>query len=280
MPEAFSLLLPVYSGDKPDYLRRAFRSSVDDQTVRPDQIVIVRDGPIGAELADALGELVGACPVPVELIELPENRGLAAALEAGLAACAHDLVARMDADDISLPTRFERQLELIGTGLDLVGTGMYEFVDEIGTIVGRRVPPVGPQRISSYARFHDPFNHPTVLYRRSAVRLAGGYRDMGLMEDYYLFARMIQAGARVDNLPDPLVMYRVGDGAYARRGGWAQLHAELRLQTALRRARFTSWPQAIRNVLVRGGYRLVPVGLRRFAYRRLIARNDRILPPE
>jgi hypothetical protein len=275
--EPFSLLLPVYRGDRPDFLRRAFRSTVDDQTLRPDQVVVVRDGPVSTELAQAMADLTAASPVPVVTVLLERNMGLAHALERGLEACAHDVVARMDADDISLPERFARQLELISGGLDLVGTGMYEFADEVGTIVGRRTPPVGADAISRYARFHDPFNHPTVVYRRAAVQRAGGYKPLGLMEDYYLFARMIQEGARVQNLPDPLVMYRVSAGAYKRRGGVAQLRAEVRLQREFRRARFTSLAQASRNVLVRGGYRLVPEGIRRVAYRRLITR-DRSAP--
>jgi hypothetical protein len=275
--EPFSLLLPVYRGDRPEFLRRAFRSSVDDQTLRPDEVVVVRDGPVSAELARTMAELAAASPVPVVAVELQRNMGLAYALERGLDACSHDVVARMDADDISLPERFARQLELISGGLDLVGTGMYEFADEVGTIGGRRTPPVGADAISRYARFHDPFNHPTVVYRRAAVRRAGGYLPLGLMEDYYLFARMIQSGARVENLPDPLVMYRVSAGAYARRGGVAQLRAELRLQREFRRRRFTSLSQALRNVLVRGSYRLIPEAVRRGLYRRLITR-DRTVP--
>jgi glycosyltransferase involved in cell wall biosynthesis len=269
--EPFSLLLPVYSGDRPEYFVRAFRSSVDQQTLRPDQVVVVQDGPVSAELARAVDEAVAASPVDASVVRLARNVGLAHALERGLDACAHDVVARMDADDISLPERFARQLELMGTGLDLVGTGMYEFADEVGTIVGTRTPPTGAARIGGYARFHDPFNHPTVVYRRSAVRAAGGYIDIGLMEDYYLFARMVQAGARVENIPEPLVMYRVSDGAYARRGGLSQLRAELRLQREFRRRRFTTPFQAVRNVAIRGGYRLVPEALRRWAYGRVFA---------
>lgn len=269
----FSLLLPIYARDKVDYLRRAFRSSVNDQTVKPSEVVVVQDGPVPQELADALAELIEASPVPASVVALPENRGLARALDHGMAACRFDVIARMDADDISLPERFEKQLEGIRSGLDLVGTGMFEFADEVGTVIGRRVPPTGQQTIELYSRFHDPFNHPTVMYRRSAVEKAGGYIDVGLMEDYWLFARMIHSGAKVENLPEPLVMYRVGDGAYARRGGLGQLKAELRLQREFRKIGFTTWLQNARNVIVRGGYRLVPVGIRRIAYRRLIARG-------
>jgi glycosyltransferase involved in cell wall biosynthesis len=272
IPE-FSLLLPVYAGDKAEYLTKAFRSSVDEQTLRPTEVVIVRDGPVSAELEATLARLASTSPVPTRILRVEENAGLAHALELGLRECSFDVVARMDADDISLPERFARQLALIAEGFDLVGSGMLEFADQHGAVLARRVPPTESEAIRRYARFHDPFNHPTVVYRRTSVKAAGGYRDLGLMEDYWLFARMIHAGARVSNLPDALVMYRVSDGAYARRGGWNQFRAELRLQAEFRRSGFTSPLQAARNVALRAPYRLVPQTLRRAAYRRVLARS-------
>src|SRR3984957_4121902 len=113
MPEPFSLLIAVYEGDRPDYVRRAFRSAVYDQTVRPDQVVIVRDGPVRAELAACLDELLAARPGPVTFVPLERNLGLAAALARGRAAAWFDVVARMDADDIAMPNRFAVELPLM-----------------------------------------------------------------------------------------------------------------------------------------------------------------------
>jgi len=271
----FSLLLPVYARDDPQQLRRAFESSVQEQTRRPDEVVLVQDGPVPDALGVAIAALLEASPVPVRHLVLPVNVGLAEALTAGLDACAYDVVARMDADDVAVPERFEAQLAVIEQGYDLVGAGLLEFVDDEQVTVGRRTPPIGEAVIQRYARFHDPFNHPTVVYRRSAVRRAGGYRAVGLMEDYWLFARMLQAGAKVANLPEPLVKYRVGAGAYARRGGLAQLRAELQLQRLLRGLGFTTSGQYLRNVLVRGGYRLLPEAVRRTSYRRILHRDFR-----
>jgi glycosyltransferase involved in cell wall biosynthesis len=270
----FSLLLPVYAGDKAAYFTKAFASTVLEQSRRPSDVVIVQDGPIGTELAAAVAAATASSPVPVNHVRLPANVGLARALETGLGHCAHDVVARMDADDISLPTRFERQLAVMDAGYDLVGTGMLEF-DEAGRVLGKRIPPTDADDIVTSARFHDPFNHPTVVYRRSVVARAGGYRELPLMEDYWLFARMIQAGALVANLPDPLVMYRVDAGAYGRRGGFTLFRSEVALQRSLLADRFVTRRQFVRNVLVRGGYRFVPVAVRRVAYRRFIVRNYR-----
>jgi glycosyltransferase involved in cell wall biosynthesis len=270
LPEPFALLVSVYDGDRPDYVRRALHSAVDDQTVRPDQVIIVRDGPVRDELAACLAEITEHCRVPVTFVPLERNGGLGPALNEGLAASRFDVVARMDADDIAMPHRFAVQLPLIQDA-DIVGAGLLEFVTDTDDVVGQRVPPVDPEHIARYARLHDPFNHPTVVYRREAVLAAGGYTSLPLMEDYSLFARMIQTGARALNVPEPLVYYRVGESAFKRRGGLALLRSELALQREFRRSGFTSPAGYLRNVAVRGGYRLVPWWLRRAVYRPLVA---------
>ena len=266
-----SVLLPVWAGDDAEHLATAFRSVTDEQTHRPDQVVIVRDGPVPAPLQARIDELAAAAPVPVDVVALARNGGLGPALDAGLAACKHEFVARMDADDISLPHRFATQLPIMESGIDLLGSGLLEFGADLDDVVGTRTPPVTAADIAARARFASPFNHPTVVYRRELVQAAGGYGAFALMEDYLLWAKLIMVGARVANVAEPLVAYRVGEGAYARRGGWAQLRAELALQWRFRGLGFTTPAQFLRNVAVRGGYRLVPERLRRTAYRRVIA---------
>src|SRR6516225_1092412 len=279
MHEPFSLLVSVYDGDRPDYLRRALRSAVDDQTVRPDQVVIVRDGPVRDELAECLDEFGRRSPVPVTMVSLPRNGGLGPALDRGVAASWFDVIARQDADDVSMPHRFEVELPLIQDA-DIVGAGLLEFVNDIDDIVGQRIPPTDPAQIQRYARMHDPFNHPTVVYRRAAVLAAGGYGDLPLMEDYALFARMLQGGARAVNVPEPLVYYRVGPEAFKRRGGTGLLRSELRLQREFLRRGFITPAEYLRNVAVRGGYRLVPWWLRRAVYRPVVALFSRRPGPD
>jgi glycosyltransferase involved in cell wall biosynthesis len=270
-PEPFALLMTVYGGDRVEYVRAAFRSAVDDQSLPPGQVVLVQDGPVAPELERCLADLVAASPVPVTFVQLVDNQGLGPALDAGLQASRYDIVARMDADDVAMPHRFALQVPLVQAGADLVGAGLLEFGRDIDDIVGRRTPPSDPYDIARYSRLHDPFNHPTVVYRRSAVIAAGGYGDLPLMEDYWLFVRMIANGARAVNVPEPLVYYRVGDGAYERRGGRDLLRSELRLQREMLREGFISQPQYLRNVVVRGGYRLVPTLIRRPVYRWIVA---------
>lgn len=270
-PEPFTLLVSTYAQDDPEFLREAVLSSTTAQTRPPDEVVLVQDGPVPERLAAVIKDLVDTLPMPVVHLELPDNVGLGPALDAGLAASSHEVVARMDADDVSVPERFARQLAVIEAGADIVGSGLLEFGASVDDVVGRRTPPTDPDEIRRVIRFRDPFNHPTVVYRRSAVLGAGGYTDMALLEDYLLFTRMVEAGAAPANLAEPLVYYRVGAGAYARRGGTALLRSELRLQRRFRELGITSRAEYLRNVAVRGGYRLVPEGVRKVAYRRLLA---------
>ena len=263
----FSLLLPVYRGDHADHVARAFRSTVLEQTLRPSEVVVVQDGQITAELASALEWAESASPVPVRRLRLTHNVGLAQALQCGLSACQYEVIARMDADDISLPHRFAVQVPVVEAGVDLVGSAMVEFGEGASEGV-LRIPPLQALEIASAARLRSPFNHPTVVYRRSAVLQAGGYRELPLLEDYWLFTRLIDSGAAVANIADPLVLYRVDSGAYRRRGGLGLLRSELALQRRLHREGFTTAGQLARNVAVRGGYRVIPVSVRRSLYRR------------
>lgn len=272
--EPFTLLISTYGRDDPGYLRDAFLSSTERQTRPPAEVVLVQDGPVPDELAAEIANLAATSAIPVKHLPLVDNIGLGPALDAGLAASSHEIVARMDADDVSRPDRFARQIPLIEAGADIVGSGLSEFGESIEDIVGTRTPPTDPDEIRRVIRFRDPFNHPTVVYRRSAVLAAGGYTEMALLEDYLLFTRMVEGGAVPANLADPLVYYRVGAGAYARRGGSELLRSEVRLQRRFRQLGITTRTEFVRNVAIRGGYRLVPEGVRKVAYRRLLANRS------
>ncbi|MBL3687821.1 glycosyltransferase [Leucobacter zeae] len=269
----FSLLLPVYAGDDPGFLRIAFDSSTVGQTLRPAEAVIVQDGPVPEALAGELARIEAESPIPTRIVRLPENRGLTAALNAGLDVCSSPVAARIDADDFSVPERFAQQWPLLEAGYDLVGTGMAEFDDDPGATGALRVPPVGADRIRDHARTHNPFNHPTMMYRIAAIEGVGAYEPFGKMEDYWLGIRLIDAGARVENIAEPLVHYRVGSGAFARRGGWSEARTEWRLQREMLRMGFVTRAEYARNVVMKGVYRLLPAGVKRVLFRSLVGRG-------
>ncbi len=136
--QPFSLLISIYAGDDPVFLREAFTSSVHAQTRRPDEVVLVQDGPVPAELSAEIGRLSESSPVPVRHVVMDANQGLGPALDRGLDACRHEIVARMDADDVSEPDRFEKQLPVIEAGADIVGSGLLEFGEHADDV--RRSP--------------------------------------------------------------------------------------------------------------------------------------------
>ncbi|XCB29835.1 glycosyltransferase [Arcanobacterium hippocoleae] len=242
----FSVLLPVYIGDRAEFFERAIRSATIEQTLPPTQLVVVCDGPITPQVHALLAKAQSAAganligKTKLTVIATPENHGLSHALNLGLEACEYDIVARADADDISLPERFAKQIPYIESGYDLVGSALTEFTDNENERGLTRKMPETAAEIRKAARLRDPFNHPTVVYRASKIRECGKYQHVNHMEDYWLFARMISAGVRCINLSDSLVLYRIGAGAYSRRGGITMLRSEFDLQRKLYHLGITS----------------------------------------
>lgn len=271
--EPFSLLLPLYDGDTPERFRRALASSTAEQDRPPAEAVIVRDGPVRAELQEALdgAQAVAGPRTTVRVIELERNAGITAALDVGLTACAHEIVARVDADDISLPHRFAAQLPVIEAGADLVGSAMQEIGDDEATVLATRSVPTSPPEIRAAVRVRNPISHPTVVFRRAAAEAVGGYQAVPAAEDYWLWVRMIGAGASVRNLSEPLVRYRVSGGAYERRGGLRVFANDVATQDQLLAGGFVTRLEWLRNVGIRVIYRFLPTSVRAGRYRRMVA---------
>ena len=269
----FSVLLPVYAGDQPEFFFRAVSSATREQELSPKQLVVVCDGPVDESISDFLHrasrgqetDLLG--PINVRVVRLKHNMGLANALNIGLAHCSHEIVARVDADDISLPQRFAIQIPLIEGGLGLLGSAIQEFSDDEAEAGMVRNMPASEEEIRRIISYRSPFAHPSVVYRKSAVEAVGVYEHLQLMEDYLLFARMVAAGVPCANVPEVLVRYRVGSGAYKRRGGAQMLRSEMRLQNLFLNEGIVSKAQYSRNLAIRGAYRLIPTQLRQTLYR-------------
>lgn len=223
----FSVSMCVYGGDNPAWFAAAV-DSVLNQTVAPDEIVLVVDGPVPAALDAVIGGYEADPRFAV--IRLAENRGLGEARREALQHCRHDIVALMDADDISRPDRFERQISLFDGDVDIVGGQITEFIDTVDNVVGKRVVPTDDAAIKEYMKKRCPMNHVSVAFRRSSVAQAGGYVDWYYNEDYYLWVRMHLAGMTFANLPEVLVDVRVGADMYRRRGGWRYFKSEAKLQ--------------------------------------------------
>ncbi|MFR6673496.1 MAG: glycosyltransferase [Enterococcus avium] len=215
-----SILMSVYIKEKPEYLRTSLKSAIN-QTVRVKEIVLVLDGPITDQLQSVVEECQKECSDLIKLIPLKENVGLGKALAIGVEKCKYDLVARMDTDDIMIPTRIEKQIAEFTSELDLtiVGSNIDEFYDSPESIVGRRVVPEMNEEICNFSKKRNPFNHMTVMFKKSAVLDVGNYQPMMGFEDYYLWVRLLKAGYKGKNIQESLVFARTGEDMYARRGG-------------------------------------------------------------
>ena len=227
--EKFSVSMCVYGGDHPQWFQTAVESILH-QTVKPDEVVLVVDGPVPEKL-EAVIRSFEADPV-FRVIRLPQNMGHGEARRTGLRACSHDLVALMDADDISAPDRFEKQLRLFAEQpeLTIAGGNITEFVDTPDHIVGLREVYPTDSMIRQDMKKRCPMNQMTVMFRKAAVEKAGGYVDWYCDEDYYLWLRLMLGGAVFANIPEPLVNVRVGKEMYQRRGGLRYFKSEARLQ--------------------------------------------------
>jgi len=261
----FTLLMAVYAGDEEAFVRPAYDSVTRDQDLPPTRVVIVRDGPVDDGVARWLEEI--STDPRVDIVALEKNVGLASALNTGLKHVTTDIVARADSDDISLPERFALQIPLISSGYDLVGSAIAEFTSDPKHPEIVRHVMTAQADIERQARLESPFHHPTVVFRKQAVEAAGGYPELKQMEDYPLWAAMLMNGAKVTNLDRVLVHYRVGAGAFARRGGKILAASEAQLQKRFLAMGFTTCWQYLRNRILRGPlYRHLPAPVRRFAY--------------
>ena len=219
--EKFSVLMSLYIKEKPEYFIQCMES-VLNQTVMPEQIVIVKDGPLTPELENTLKKYTDNDHDLYTIVPLEKNMGLGLALAEGIKYCRNNLVARMDTDDIAVKERFEIQLQEFEQDpeLDICGSSIVEFEKNIDNIVSKRMVPLNDVSIKKYQKRRDAFNHMTVMYKRDMVLRAGNYQSCLLMEDTLLWVHMILAGAKCKNIAEPLVYARVGKDMYDRRGGW------------------------------------------------------------
>jgi glycosyltransferase involved in cell wall biosynthesis len=213
--------MSLYIKEKAEYLRVSIDSMLQ-QTVMPDEIIIVKDGPLTGELEEVLKEYQIMKPHLFHIVTSDKNIGLGLALNLGLRSCRNELVARMDTDDISLPNRCEKLLQAfdLDKELDICGTMVDEFFDEPSHIVSSRIVPIIHNEIYEFAKRRSPFNHPTVMYKRSKVLECGGYSNLKRNQDVDLFGRMLFSGCKAVNIDESLLLFRSNKDILRRRRSW------------------------------------------------------------
>lgn len=267
---SFSVLMSLYSKERPDYLRQSF-DSVFNQTLKPSEVILVEDGPLTDELYSVLDEYQKKYP-ELKRIPLPQNGGLGKALNEGLKHCSYELVARMDTDDIAVSDRFEKQTKVFDKypQVEVVSAWIQEFDSDSGNNIAIRKIPEFPFEIYKYGKKRCPVNHPVVMFKKKTVDFAGGYLPFPLFEDYYLWVRLLLNGAKFYNIQECLLNFRTSTDMYKRRGGLKHALDEVRFQRHIRKLGYISRTLLITNVMIRFTTRIFPNSLRAWIYKNLL----------
>ncbi len=263
--------MSVYHRDDPVHLEQALDSIVN-QTRMPDQVVVVADGPLTDVLENVLCEYKSRYNNLFFIMRLAIHQCPAKAWNHGLSQCRNDLVARMDADDISLPQRFEKQVDFFGKNpqVDVVGSYYSEFEKDVQRPVAMYRPPTDHKKILRYARTRNPLCHPSVMYKKQSVMDCGGYINIPGFTDYYLWVRMLKSECVFANIPEVLLHYRGGREIMARRGGLAYIRNEYVFFKESYRLGFISLASFAGNVVIRPFIRILPAAVRKKIYQKLL----------
>lgn len=260
----FSVLMSLYSKERPKYLEQALQSLVA-QTLLADEVVLVEDGPVGKDILDVIERFRAA--LNIHSVRLPSNVGLGAALNKGLQHCSYELVARMDADDISLPQRFEKQVLFMRDNPDIVVSSAWIEerglqLQDMGAI--KKVP-VTQSEILSFAKRRNPLNHPVTIFRKHAVQIAGGYPAFRKSQDFALWSVLLLRGYQMANLPLVLLQMRTGGKLFDRRGP-DYLRQELARLSFQKKIGFIQWHDFFLNAVALSILRLSPKFLKKKLY--------------
>lgn len=242
--------------------------SIYDQTVKTNDFVLICDGPLNKALDTIIAKMQTKFGKVLHVHRLKKNGGLGNALNVGITLCKNELIARMDSDDISYPDRCERQLRIFASHPDIsICSGIVEeFTSDPMKVDARRVPPETNSEILKFAKSRNPFNHPCVMYKKSAVEAVDSYQDFYLLEDYYLWLRMLMVGYQGYNLQEPLLHMRAGSDMYKRRGGYTYIWSQINLFKFMKDKHFISEKHFIMSCILRAGSSFAPTSLRKILF--------------
>ena len=268
----YSVLMTVYTKDNPDYFALSLDSMIN-QTCKPDEIVIVKDGSIRKQLQDIIDSRKNR-QVKIIQLQLPVNKGLGLALNEGIKICKNELIARMDADDYSMPNRCELQLKAFEKypDLDIIGCPVDEFVDDIDNVVGCRNVPYTNDEIYAFAKKRDPFNHPTVMYKKSVVLKAGMYSDYRKNQDTDLWIKMLSNGAQCMNLKEHVFRFRFDSDTYRKRKSWVNTKILLEIRYKAWQSGFNTFFDFLLVATSQIGVYILPVWFQRWLYTAVLRR--------
>ena len=263
---SFSVLMAVYKKEQPLFFKEALRS-VFEQSLIPNEVVLVKDGPLTEELEQIIVDF-SSKNEQLKVITLEKNQGLGEALRIGLNACSFDLVARMDSADICKPYRFEKQIAFLKEHkeITIVGSWIEEFSDCKEEIEAIRELPQEDKQLKIFMKWRNPFNHMTVMFRKKDILAVGGYQPFYLLEDYYLWNRLANANYYFANIGESLLWARGGYTMLERRGGWKYVVSESKLLKFMYRSGRINIVEFGANLMMKSIIRLIGKHLRHTIY--------------
>ena len=267
----FSVLMPIYYKENPEYFDTAL-DSVVNQTLMPNEIVIVKDGALTKELDAVIEKYISKYPQLFNIVALNENVGQGKARNAGLMACKHNIVALMDSDDIARNDRFEIQIKYMeqNPDVDVVGSFITEFENDPNVIESIKAVPLTHEAIYNFGKWRSPMNNMTIVYKKDKVFEVGAYNSFNFGEDYLLFTKMLMNGCKFYNFEECLVNARAGSRMLAKRIGWNKIKQEFLLFYEFRKMGYINNYQFVRNVSLKFLLRIIPNWLRSWIYRRFL----------
>lgn len=270
----YSVLMSVYHKEKPEYLKESL-VSIFNQTISPDEVILIKDGPVTKELEEVIEIFLSEYEV-FHVYSLNENKGLGYALNYGLQYCNNEVIFRMDTDDISVKDRAKVQLDYLKKNpeVSVLGTYIEEFIDVSGNDQYIKRVPLNDNDIKRMLRKKNAINHPSVVFKKSHILAVGGYIELKLNEDYYLWVRMAEKGYIFANLEKPLVKMRITDETYLRRGGLKYFVIQNSIYKYMRKKKYISVIEYAIGYLIRFIFRVVLTNkIRKFVYIRLLRKE-------
>ena len=268
MNKNFTVVMSVYKNDNPDYLKLAI-DSIIKQTISPDEIIIICDGPITNNLQAVLDSYIGH--KNIKFIKLNKNVGLASSRKEAINNARFNIIAVMDSDDICELDRFEKQIKHIKADSKMVVSGWIEEFDKFPKDIGKvRKTPTNYKKILSYGKWRNPINHVTLMFTKSAYDSVGGYSSLRHSEDWDLISRMLVKGIQVVGIPNVLVNVRAGDEMIERRRNIKQFKGELKLFLKMYKIGYLNFFQLIANMFIRIFLRALPKFITRLTYQNVL----------
>ncbi|MCI9843868.1 glycosyltransferase [Flavobacterium pectinovorum] len=251
----FSVLISVYIKTKLWQFEECL-NSIDNQSLLPSEIIIVKDGILNFDL----NEIVYKYPKLNIVIVINENNlGLPKSLNKGIDKCSNEIIFRMDSDDICLEDRFYLQLQkfISNDKLAVLGTNVCLIDDNSVEIAKSRNVPVFDADIRKTMRYKNPFNHPSVVFRKSLVQSVGGYTDVYLYEDWYLWFKLTRLkDVEFENMAERLLKYRIR--SFSERSGFNIVKAENTFYFLLFKNKYINFFVLLINVFFKSIIRVMP----------------------